>query len=229
MQVLYLIFNEGYAASSGSALQRVDLAVEAIRLSRLLRQKMPSEPEVGGLLALMLLTHARRQARSGPTGDLIPLDEQDRSLWDRPMIAEGISLLEEVLPRRRPGPYQLQAAIAAVHDEAPQFADTDWRQIVALYDALGRISPDPMVTLNAAVAVAMLNGPEAGLKLIETVAADPKLADHHRLAAVRAHLLEDSGDLVGARSAYADAARRTTSLPEQRYLRGRAARLTSDQ
>ncbi len=229
MQVLYLIFSEGYAASSGPALQRVELAVEAIRLSRLLREKLPAEPEVGGLLALMLLTHARRRARSGPTGDLIPLAEQDRSLWDQPMIAEGISLLEEVLPKHRPGPYQLQAAIAAVHAEAPQFADTDWRQIVALYDVLGRISPDPMVTLNAAVAVAMVRGPAAGLELIDTVATDPKLADHHRLAAVRAHLLEQAGDLIAARDAYTEAARRTTSLPEQRYLRDRATRLTNDE
>lgn len=228
MQVLYLIFNEGYAAASGPALQRVELATEAIRLGRLLQAKVPSQPEVGGLLALMLLTHARRRARSGPTGDLIPLAEQDRSRWDRPMIAEGVRLLEEVLSQRQPGPYQLQAAIAAVHAEAPRFAETDWRQIVALYDVLGRISPDPMVTLNAAVAVAMLHGPAAGLNLLGTVAADPKLVGHHRLAAVRAHLLEQAGDLDGARQAYADAARRTTSLPEQRYLRDRIARLTSN-
>ncbi|MEV0286507.1 sigma-70 family RNA polymerase sigma factor [Kribbella sp. NPDC050820] len=225
MQVLYLIFNEGYAASSGADLQRVELASEAIRLTRMLWAKLPSEPEVGGLLALMLLTHARRTARTGPTGDLIPLAEQDRTLWDRAMIADGIGLLEEVLPRRRPGPYQLQGAIAAVHAEADRFADTDWRQIVALYDVLVRISADPMVRLNSAVAVAMLRGPSAGLQLLDELAADPKIADHHRLAAVRAHLLEQSGDLPAAQEAYIEAAKRTTSAPEQRYLRNRAARL----
>ncbi len=225
MQVLYLIFNEGYAASSGAALQRVELASEAIRLTRLLWARQASEPEVGGLLALMLLTHARRTARTGPTGDLIPLAEQDRALWDRAMIAEGIGLLEEVLPRRRPGPYQLQGAIAAVHAEAERFADTDWRQIVALYDVLVRISADPMVRLNSAVAVAMLRGPAAGLELLDELAADPKIADHHRMAAVRAHLLEQSGDLDAAQQAYAIAAKRTTSAAEQRYLRTRAARL----
>jgi RNA polymerase sigma factor (sigma-70 family) len=226
MQVLYLIFNEGYAASSGMELQRVELAAEAIRLTRLLRGRLESEPEVGGLLALMLLTHARRTARTGPTGDLIPLAEQDRTRWDRPMIAEGIGLLEEVLPRHRPGPYQLQGAIAAVHAEADTFADTDWRQIVALYDVLVRISADPMVRLNSAVAVAMLKGPAAGLELLDELAADPKIADHHRLAAVRAHLLEQSGDVGAARQAYAEAAKRTTSAPEQRYLRSRAAQLS---
>ncbi len=225
MQVLYLIFNEGYAASSGADLQRVELASEAIRLTRLLWARLPSEPEVGGLLALMLLTHARRTARTGPTGDLIPLAEQDRTQWDRAMTADGIGLLEEVLPRHRPGPYQLQGAIAAVHAEADRFADTDWQQIVALYDVLVRISADPMVRLNSAVAVAMLRGPAAGLQLLDELAADPKIADHHRLAAVRAHLLEQSGDLGAARQAYADAAKRTTSAPEQRYLRTRAARL----
>ena len=226
MQVLYLIFNEGYAASSGTELQRVELAAEAIRLTRLLWARLESEPEVGGLLALMLLTHARRTARTGPTGDLIPLAEQDRTRWDRPMIAEGIGLLEEVLPRHRPGPYQLQGAIAAVHAEADTFADTDWRQIVALYDVLVRISADPMVRLNSAVAVAMLKGPAAGLELLDELAADPKIADHHRLAAVRAHLLERSGDVGAARQAYAEAAKRTTSAPEQRYLRSRAAQLS---
>ncbi|TCO17268.1 RNA polymerase sigma factor (sigma-70 family) [Kribbella steppae] len=225
MQVLYLIFNEGYAASSGAALQRVELASEAIRLTRLLWAKQASGPEVGGLLALMLLTHARRKARTGPNGDLIPLAEQDRTLWDRAMIADGIELLEEVLPRHNPGPYQLQGAIAAVHAEADRFADTDWRQIVALYDVLVRISADPMVRLNSAVAVAMLRGPSAGLQLVDELAADPKIADHHRLAAVRAHLLEQSGDVGAARQAYAEAAKRTTSAPEQRYLRNRAARL----
>ncbi|GAA1559140.1 sigma factor-like helix-turn-helix DNA-binding protein [Kribbella hippodromi] len=226
MQVLYLIFNEGYTASSGTALQRVELTTEAIRLTRMLHQKLPSEPEVGGLLALMLLTHARRHARTGPTGDLIPLAEQDRALWDRKLIADGIKLLEGVLPSHRPGPYQLQAAIAAVHSEADRFEDTDWAQIVALYDVLVRMSPDPMVRLNSAVAVAMHRGPAAGLELLDKLAADPKLADHHRLAAVRAHLLEQSGDVDAARDAYRTAARLTTSAPEQRYLHARAARLT---
>ncbi|TDW91194.1 RNA polymerase sigma factor [Kribbella sp. VKM Ac-2566] len=225
MQVLYLIFNEGYTASSGTALQRVELAAEAIRLTRMLREKLPSEPEVGGLLALMLLTHARRRARTGPTGDLIPLAEQDRTRWDRDLIAEGVALLEEVLPRRRPGPYQLQAAVAAVHAEAERFEDTDWAQIVALYDVLVRMSADPMVRLNSAVAVAMHRGPAAGLALLDSLAADPKLADHHRLAAVRAHLLEQSGSLEDARQAYLTAAKLTVSAPEQRYLHSRAARL----
>ncbi|WP_433161702.1 RNA polymerase sigma factor [Kribbella sp. CA-247076] len=228
MQVLYLIFNEGYTASSGETLQRVELASEAIRLTRMLRAKLPDEPEVGGLLALMLLTHARRTARTGPTGDLIPLAEQDRTRWDRSMIAEGIGLLEEVLPRRKPGPYQLQAAIAAVHAESDRFADTDWRQIVALYDVLVRVSADPMARLNAAVAVAMLRGPAAGLERLDALTADPKLAGHHRLAAVRAHLLEQSGDYAAARAAYAEAAKRTTSAPEQRYLRTRAAQLPAE-
>ncbi|MEV6273007.1 sigma-70 family RNA polymerase sigma factor [Kribbella sp. NPDC051936] len=226
MQVLYLIFNEGYTASSGTTLQRVELAAEAIRLTRMLREKLPSEPEVGGLLALMLLTHARRQARTGPTGDLIPLAEQDRSRWDRELISEGVALLEDVLPRRRPGPYQLQAAIAAVHAEAERFEDTDWAQIVALYDVLVRMSADPVVRLNSAVAVAMHRGPAAGLELLDSLATDPKLAGHHRLAAVRAHLLEQSGSLDTARQAYLAAAKLTTSAPEQRYLRARAARLS---
>jgi len=225
MQVLYLIFNEGYTASSGTTLQRVELAAEAIRLTRMLREKLPSEPEVGGLLALMLLTHARRRARTGPTGDLIPLAEQDRSRWDRELISEGVALLEDVLPRRRPGPYQLQAAIAAVHAEAERFEDTDWAQIVALYDVLVRMSADPVVRLNSAVAVAMHRGPAAGLELLDSLATDPKLTGHHRLAAVRAHLLEQSGSLDTARQAYLAAAKLTTSAPEQRYLRARAARL----
>ncbi|MEU4395452.1 sigma-70 family RNA polymerase sigma factor [Kribbella sp. NPDC023855] len=226
MQVLYLIFNEGYTASSGTTLQRVELAAEAIRLTRMLHEKLPSEPEVGGLLALMLLTHARRHARTGPTGELIPLAEQDRARWDRELTAEGIHLLEEVLPKRRPGPYQLQAAIAAVHAEAERFEDTDWAQIVALYDVLVRMSADPMVRLNSAVAVAMQHGPAAGLALLDGLAKDPKLAGHHRLAAVRAHLLEQSGAIEPAREAYLAAAKLTTSSPEQRYLHARATRLT---
>jgi RNA polymerase sigma factor (sigma-70 family) len=225
LQVVYLIFTEGHTTTSGAELHRGDLCAEAIRLGRLLHRLLPDDPEVTGLLALMLLSDARRAARTGPGGDLIPLAEQDRGRWDRPAIDEGVALLSDALPRHRPGPYQLQAAIAAVHDEAPAFADTDWPQIVALYTVLDRIAPDPVARLNRAVAVAMAHGPRAGLALLDTIAADPLIADHHRYAAVRAHLLELSGDTVGAHELYRAAAARTTSQPEQRYLRARAARL----
>ncbi|MBB5785728.1 putative RNA polymerase sigma factor [Jiangella mangrovi] len=225
LQVVYLIFTEGHTTTAGTDLRRDDLCAEAIRLGRLLLRLSPDDPEVTGLLALMLLTDARRAARTGPGGDLIPLAEQDRGRWDRPAIDEGVALLSEVLPRRLPGPYQLQAAIAAVHDEAPSFADTDWRQIVALYSVLDRIAPDPVATLNRAVAVAMARGPRAGLTLLDTIAGDARVAGHHRYAAVRAHLLELSGDVQGAHDHYRTAAAQTTSLPEQRYLRARAARL----
>jgi RNA polymerase sigma factor (sigma-70 family) len=225
LHVLYLVFTEGHTATAGGSLQRGDLCAEAVRLARTVHRLLPDVPEAGGLLAEMLLTDARRAARTGPDGELVPLAEQDRDRWDRAAIAEGIALLHDVLPRRRPGPYQLQAAIAAVHAEAPRFADTDWAQIVALYDVLHRLSPDPVVALNRAVAVAMLRGPAAGLALLEPLSTDDRLRRGHRLPAVRAHLLEQSGDTAAAVADYRTAARLTTSLPEQRYLLTRAARL----
>jgi RNA polymerase sigma factor (sigma-70 family) len=225
LHVLYLIFNEGYAASSGPELQRGELTGEAIRLTRLLARLLPDDAEVAGLLALMLLTDARRDARTTADGDLVPLAEQDRGRWDRAAIAEGIALVEQTLPRGQIGSYQLQAAIAAVHAEAPRAEETDWPQIVALYTLLEGVDPNPMVTLNRAVAVAMVDGPRAGLELLATLDADERLVDHHRLVAVRAHLLELAGERDAARTAYREAARRTTSLPEQRYLERRAAAL----
>ncbi|MCZ7426025.1 sigma-70 family RNA polymerase sigma factor [Micromonospora sp. WMMA1949] len=224
LRVLYLIFNEGYTASSGEALHRAELTGEAIRLTREMRRLLP-DGEVAGLLALMLLTDAHRAARTGPDGELVPLAEQDRTRWDRDAIAEGAALVTEALTWSAPGPYQVQAAIAAVHAEAPTAEDTDWRQIVALYRVLARVAPNPMVTLNQAVAVAMVDGPRAGLALLATLDADDRTAGHHRLAAVRAHLLDLAGDRAGARAAYLAAARATTSLPERRYLEVRAARL----
>jgi RNA polymerase sigma factor (sigma-70 family) len=222
-QVLYLVFNEGYAASSGPDLQRAELTAEAIRLTRLLRDRLPDDPEVAGLLALMLLTDSRRAARTGPAGQLVPLAEQDRSLWSQALIDEGSGLTAATLARSTAlGPYQLQAAIAAVHAEAARDSDTDWPQILALYRLLGRVAPNPMVTLNSAVAVAMVHGPAAGIEALDAV---PELAGHHRLAAVRAHLLERAGSPAEARAAYREAARRTTSLAERRYLEARAARL----
>jgi RNA polymerase sigma factor (sigma-70 family) len=222
--VLYLVFNEGYTATSGAELQRVELAREAIRLTRLLRERLPHDGEVQGLLALMLLTDARRPARTDATGALIPLAEQDRGRWNADEIAEGVALVGDALSRAPLGPYQLQAAIAAVHAEAPDAAQTDWRQIVALYRLLERVAgTNPMVKLNEAVAVAMVDGPRAGLASLEGL--DDALAQSHRLDAVRAHLLEIDGDVEGARAAYRSAARRTTSLPEQRYLERRAAAL----
>ena len=226
LHVLYLIFNEGYTASSGASLQRAELADEAIRLTRMLLRLRPDEGEVAGLLALMLLTHARRAARTGALGDLVPLSEQDRSAWDRQTIAEGDALISATLQRAPIGPYQVQAAIAAVHASAADPADTDWRQILMLYQLLEVLAPGPMVSLNRAVAVAMVHGPQAGLELIATLDSDDRLSDHHRLAAVRAHLLEQSGDRRAARAAYQAAAKMTTSLPEQRYLESRAARLS---
>jgi predicted RNA polymerase sigma factor len=223
LHVLYLIFNEGYASTSGPTLQRVELSAEAIRLTRLVHGLLPGDPEVAGLLALMLLTDARRPARTGPDGELIPMAEQDRSLWHAPSIAEGVALITGALPRGVTGPYQLQAAIAAVHDEAPAAEATDWPQIVALYELLLRISDNPMVSLNHAVAVAMAHGAAEGLELVAKLA--DRLADDHRLHAVRAHLLELTGDRTGARASYVEAARHTTSLPRQRYLHSRAARL----
>ncbi|MEV4479572.1 RNA polymerase sigma factor [Micromonospora coxensis] len=223
--VLYLIFNEGYTASSGTELHRAELTGEAIRLTRQLRRALPDDGEVAGLLALMLLTDAHRAARTGPGGELVPLAEQDRTRWDRTAIAEGVALVTEALTWSPPGPYQLQAAIAAVHAEAPTAERTDWRQIVALYRVLATVAPNPMVTLNQAAAVAMVDGPRAGLALLAPLDADDRVAEHHRLAAVRAHLLELAGEPAAARAAYLLAARRTTSLPEQRYLELRAARL----
>ncbi|MEU9824650.1 RNA polymerase sigma factor [Micromonospora chersina] len=228
LHVLYLVFNEGYTASSGAELHRAELTREAIRLARELRRLLPDDGEVAGLLALMLLTDAHRAARTGPGGELVPLTEQDRTRWDRAGIAEGVTLVTEALTWSAPGPYQVQAAIAAVHAEAPTAADTDWRQIVALYRLLARLAPNPMVTLNQAAAVAMVDGPRAGLALLEPLDADERTAGHHRLAAVRAHLLELAGDRDDARTAYLAAARATTSLPERHYLEVRAARLATD-
>ncbi|MDG4821475.1 sigma-70 family RNA polymerase sigma factor [Asanoa sp. WMMD1127] len=227
LQVLYLIFNEGYTSSSGPRLARVELSAEAIRLARMLHRLLPDDGEAAGLLALMLLTDARRPARTGADGELIPLDEQDRSRWDQAAIAEGVALVSGALARTRPGAYQLQAAIAAVHDEAPTAADTDWAQVLALYELLEKVSDSPMVTLNKAVAVAMVQGPRAGLDLLATLDGDDRVARHHRLAAVRAHLLELAGDAPGAAAAYQVAADRTLSEPEQRYLRSRAHRLAA--
>jgi RNA polymerase sigma factor (sigma-70 family) len=228
LQVVYLIFNEGYTATAGPVLQRAELTGEANRLARDLHRLLPDDGEATGLLALMLLTDARRAARTRADGSLVPLAEQDRSRWNRAAIQEGVALITDTLSRAPIGPYQLQAAIAAVHDEAVRAEDTDWRQILALYELLATIAPNPMVTLNQAVALAMVRGPEAGLRLLETLDADQRMAGQHRLEAVRGHLLELAGDRDGALRSYRLAARRTTSLPERRYLDGRAARLTAD-
>ena len=225
LHVLYLIFNEGYTASSGAALHRVELSAEAIRLTRQLHQRLPGDGEVAGLLALMLLTDARRPARTSPDGALVPLAEQDRGRWDAAAIAEGTALISETLATAPIGPYQLQAAIAAVHDEAARAPDTDWPQILGLYELLQRIAPGPMVTLGRIVAVAMVDGAQAGLAQLAAAQADPALAGHHRAHAVRAHLLDMAGDREAARAQYELAARRTLSVPEQRYLSSRAARL----
>ncbi|TDE07888.1 RNA polymerase sigma factor [Jiangella asiatica] len=225
MHVLYLIFNEGYTASGGERTQRTDLTAEAIRLTRMLRRLAPDAGEVIGLLALMLLTDARRAARTRPDGTPIPLAEQNRERWDHDQIAEGVGLLTATLGHGPIGPYQLQAAIAAVHDEAPTAADTDWAQILALYEVLEKVSPGPVVTLNRAVAVAMVHGPRAGLALLGTLDDDDRMAHTHRLDAVRGHLLELAGETGAAREAYQRAARMTASLPERRYLSLRAAGL----
>jgi RNA polymerase sigma factor (sigma-70 family) len=228
LHVLYLIFNEGYTTTSGPDLQRGDLTGEAIRLTREVHRLLSDDGEVAGLLALMLLTDARRGARTLEDGTLVPLAEQDRDRWNRALIEEGVDLITRTLPRGPVGPYQLQAAIAAIHDEAPRAQDTDWPQIVALYELLEQVSPNPMVTLNHAVALAMVRGPQAGLDLLETLDGDDRMAKHHRLYAVRAHLLEMAGDRAAARATYSEAARRTTSLPERRYLEARAAGLAQD-
>jgi RNA polymerase sigma factor (sigma-70 family) len=229
LHVLYLIFNEGYASSTGDSLQRVDLSDEAIRLARAVHRLLPEDAEVAGLLALMLLTDARRGARTGPEGELIPLDEQDRALWDRAAISEGIHLISRALSAGAIGPYQLQAAIAAVHDEAPRAEDTDWPQILALYGLLKRMSDNPMVTLSHAVATAMVHGPQKGLGLLQSLDADLRLASHHRLAAVRAHLYEKIGDREAAIIHYQLAASRTSSTVERNYLLMKAARLGAEQ
>ena len=223
LHVLYLIFNEGYTASVGSRLQRFDMASEAIRLTRAVRQLIPDDTEVAGLLALMILTDARRLARSGPAGELIPLPRQDRAKWDRDAIAEGVALLTATLAKGCVGPYQLQAAVAAVHDEAPRHEDTDWPQIASLYGLLERMSDNPMVTLNRAIAVAMVRGPAPGLEMLDALAADGRLAGSHRLDAVRGHLLEMAGDREGAVRHYLAAANRTTNTAERTYLLTQAA------
>ena len=225
LHVLYLIFSEGYASTAGPGLYRTELAAEAIRLTRIVHRLLPADAEVAGLLALMLLTDARRPARTGPAGEVIPMAEQDRDLWDAAQIAEGVDLVTGALARGPAGPYQLQAAIAALHDEAPAADATDWPQIMALYELLMQLSDNPVVRLNHAVAVAMVHGPRAGLELLAALGADERVSRDHRLQAVSAHLLEMAGDLDAARDAYLAAAARTSNLPQQRYLHARADRL----
>jgi RNA polymerase sigma factor (sigma-70 family) len=225
LHVLYLIFNEGYTASSGSELDRADLAYEAIRLARMVHAQLPGDSEVTGLLALMLLTHARRQARTTAAGDLVPLDEQDRAKWDRALIDEGMELVKASLAGPALGSYQLQAAIAATHADAATATTTNWPQVHALYLILERIAPNPMVTLNRAIALAEMEGPRAGLALLSTLDSDERMAGHHRLLSVRAHLLEKTGDTAGAYQHYRRAARATASIAERRYLESRASRV----
>jgi RNA polymerase sigma factor (sigma-70 family) len=225
LQVLYLIFNEGYTASSGPSLHRVDITSEAIRLTRMLHQLLGNHSEVEGLLALMLLTDARRAARTGADGFLIPLEEQDRNLWNQAEISEGLALVSSAMSRGNVGPYQLQAAIAALHDEAKHFEDTDWLQILALYTVLERVSPSPVIKLNRSVAVAHVSGARAGLHLLDTLDDSQRSALGHRFDAVRAHLLERNRDTAEARDAYLAAARVTNNRAEQRYLLDRASRL----
>jgi RNA polymerase sigma factor (sigma-70 family) len=225
LHVLYLIFNEGYVASVGPQVQRLELSGEAIRLARALHNLIPGDGEVGGLLALMLLTHARRKARTGPNEEMIPLAKQDRTVWDQGQISEGVALITATLAKGSISAYQLQAAIAAVHVEAARAEDTDWPQILALYELLHRMSDNPMVMLNRAIAAAMVHGPSKGLELLEALDSDPRLAGHHRLDAVRAHLLEMAGDHETAVKHYRIAAGRTTSVPERNYLLTQAARL----
>ncbi len=227
LQVLYLVFNEGYVASSGAEVHRAELSDEAIRLTRTLHRSLPTDGEVAGLLALMLLIDARRPARATPDGSLVPLAEQDRTRWDHAKIAEGTALVTRTLGSGPIGPYQIQSAIAAIHDEATSAEATDWPQILAFYEVLERVAPGPVVTLNQAVAVAMVHGPLPGLALLGTLDSDDRMTGNHRVDAVRAHLLEMAGDPEAARLAYLAAARRTQSLPEQRYLSDRAARLSA--
>jgi predicted RNA polymerase sigma factor len=226
LHVLYLIFNEGYVTSSGAALQRSDLSGEAIRLVREVRRLLPTNGDVAGLLALMLLTDARRAARTGPHGELIPLDEQTRSLWDQEAIAEGVELASAALALGAVGEYQLQAAIAAVHSETSRAEDTDWPQILVLYEMLLRLTDNPVVALNHAVAAAMVEGPHRGLMLLAAMQQDPRLRANHRLDAVRAHLLERAGECTAALESYRLAASKTASIPERDYLLLRAARLS---
>jgi RNA polymerase sigma factor (sigma-70 family) len=228
LHVLYLIFNEGYSSSIGPELQRVDLSNEAIRLTRGVRRLLPDDGEVAGLLALMLLTDARRSARTGESGELIPLDEQDRSRWDQAMISEGVALLSATLARGSIGSYQLQAAIAATHDQAARAEDTDWPQILGLYGLLQRMSDNPIVALNRAIAAAMVHGPAAGLELIDALDGDARIAGHYRLDAVRGHLYEKAGDTARALTHYRAAAERTASIPERDYLLTKAAHLTAN-
>jgi RNA polymerase sigma factor (sigma-70 family) len=228
LHVLYLIFNEGYTRSAGPELSRDDLSHEAMRLTRIVYRLQPNDTEVAGLLALMLLTDARRLARTGAGGELIPLARQDRTLWDRVKIEEGIALISATLPKGSVGPYQLQAAIAAIHDEAARAEDTDWPQILALYDLLGRMYDNPMVRLNHAIAAAMVHGATKGLELLDALKSDARLSSHHRMDAVRAHLLELAGDREGAISNYRAAAAKTGSLPERNYLLTQAARLSGE-
>jgi predicted RNA polymerase sigma factor len=225
LHVLYLLFNEGYASSSGPDLARTDLSAEAIRLTRALHGAAPEDREVDGLLALMLLTDARRPARTMADGALVPLAEQDRGRWDRSLIAEGVALITAALRQGQIGEYQAQAAIAAVHDQAPRYADTNWSEILGLYGLLQRMTDNPMVTLNRAVAVAMVHGPRAGLAVLEGL--EGRIGDHHRLHSVRAHLLEEAGDTTMAIVEFRAAAARTTNLREQYYLTTKAARLTA--
>lgn len=223
LEVVYLLFNEGYASSSGPDLARTDLSGEALRLARLLRAQLPDEPEVAGLLALLMLTEARRPARTAPDGALVPLDEQNRNSWDQALISEGVTLLNDTLAKGQPGEYQLLAAVAALHDEAPSYATTRWPEIVRAYDRLETLTGNPIVRLNRAVAVARVEGPAAGLALLR----DLDLGEHHRLHAVRAHLLEESGDRPAAAEAYARAASLTANARERDYLTHRAARAAS--
>jgi len=228
LHVLYLIFNEGYASSAGESVHRAELADEAIRLARLLYAALPHDGEVAGLLALMLLTDARRAARVDEYGGLVPLDRQDRSRWNRPAIAEGVALVESAMRRGAVGPYQLQAAIAALHDEAPSTDATDWPQILALYGVLARIADNPIVTLNRAIATAMVHGAQAGLAMLAPLDADDRVTRHHRLDAVRGYLLERAGDLRRAVVHYRSAAERTASIPERNHLLTKAASLESE-
>jgi RNA polymerase sigma factor (sigma-70 family) len=225
LHVLYLIFNEGYASSIGADLDRPDLSNEAIRLTRAVHALAPSDGEVSGLLALMLFTDARRLARTGPNGEIIPLDEQDRTTWDQALIAEGTAVISAALSQGLVGPYQLQAAIAAVHDRASRASDTDWAQILALYTLLERMTDNPMVTLNRAIAAAMVHGPAAGLEMLATLDTDTRISGHYRFDAVRAHLFEMAGDSERAIAHYNAAAERTTSTPERNYLHAKAAAL----